>query len=66
MDAERLIMPENLPVERLVREALCAERAKRAAGYRQLAHSRGAERRANDRDHTPETCEALTLKNHET
>jgi len=41
-------MQENLPVERLVREALCAERAKRAAGYRQLAHSRGAERRAND------------------
>jgi hypothetical protein len=39
MDAERLFMPENLPVERLVREALCAERAKRTTGYRQLART---------------------------
>ena len=37
-------MPENLPVERLVREALCAEWTKWAAGYWQLGVPQGAKR----------------------
>jgi len=44
MGAERLVMPENLPVERLVRKALCAEEPFGRPGIRQLGVPQGAKR----------------------
>jgi hypothetical protein len=42
MDAERLVMQENLPVERLVRKALRAGETIGRPGIRQLGISQGA------------------------
>jgi hypothetical protein len=44
MDAERLIMQENLPVERLVRKALRAGETIGRPGIRQLGIPQGAKR----------------------
>jgi len=42
MDAERLVMPENLPVERVVRKALRAGKPFGRPGIRQLGVPQGA------------------------
>ena len=44
MGAERLIMQENLPVERLVRKVLRAEEPNQRPGIRQLGIPQGAKR----------------------
>jgi len=44
MDAKRPIMQENLPVERLVRKALCAGEPVGRPGIRQLGIPQGAKR----------------------
>jgi len=53
MGAERLIMPENLPVERLVRKALRAEEPNGRPGIRQLGIPQGAKRLEERKAHQP-------------